>query len=112
LIAASFGVGSIVGNFAAMHVRPRRPLLVAYLLCVASTPSLVLLGLAAPAPAIAATELVAGLCIGVSGVLYETTLQQQIPREAYGRVASWDWMGSTALRPIPSSPRRRLVRRP
>ena len=29
-----------------------------------------------------------------------TSLQQQIPREAYGRVASWDWMGSTALRPI------------
>ena len=100
LIAASFGVGSIAGNFAAIHVHPRRPLLVAYLLCIASTPSLVLLGLAAPAPAVAATELVAGLCIGVSGVLYETTLQQQIPREAYGRVASWDWMGSTALRPI------------
>ena len=79
---------------------PERPLVVAYLLCMASTPSLVLLGFAAPAPAIAAAELVAGLCIGVSGVLYETTLQQQVPREAFGRVASWDWMGSTALRPI------------
>jgi MFS family permease len=100
LITASFGVGAIIGNFAALHVRPRRPLVVAYLLCIASTPTLVLLGLAAPAPAVAVTELVAGLCIGLSIVLYETTVQQQIPTEAYGRVTSWDWMGSTALRPI------------
>jgi MFS family permease len=100
LIVAGFGVGSVLGNFAAIHFHPRRPLFVAYLLCMASTPSLVLLGFAAPAPAIAATEVVAGLCIGVSGVLYETTLQEQIPTEAFGRVASWDWMGSTALRPI------------
>ena len=100
LIAAAFGVGSVLGNVTAIHLHPERPLVVAYLLCIASTPSLVLLGFAAPAPAIAAAELVAGLCIGVSGVLYETTLQQQVPREAFGRVASWDWMGSTALRPI------------
>ena len=100
LIAAAFGIGSVLGNLAAIHLRPERPLVVAYLLCILSAPSLVLLGFAAPALAIAATELASGVCIGVSGILYETTLQQQIPRDVYGRVASWDWMGSTALRPI------------
>jgi len=100
MIAAGFGVGSLLGNFAALHFRARRPLVAAYLLCVPSAPSLFLLAFAVPAPVIAASEAVAGLCIGVAGVLYETTLQQQIPTESYGRVASWDWMGSMALRPI------------
>jgi len=100
MIVAGFGVGSLLGNFAALHFRPRRPLVAAYLLCVPSAPSLFLLAFAVPAPVIAASEAVAGLCIGVAGVLYETTLQQQIPTESYGRVASWDWMGSMALRPI------------
>jgi MFS family permease len=100
LIAAGFGVGSLLGNFTALHLRPRRPLLTAYLLLFASAPSLFLLGFAVPAPFIAATELVAGSTIGISGVLWETTLQQQIPREAYGRVSSYDWMGSTVLRPL------------
>jgi MFS family permease len=99
MIAAGFGFGSVFGNLAALHVRARRPLVVSYLLCAASAPSLFLLAYAVPAPAIAASEAVAGLCIGVAGVLYETTLQEQIPTESYGRVASWDWMGSTALRP-------------
>jgi MFS family permease len=99
LIAAAFGIGSVLGNLAALHVRARRPLVTSYLLCAMSVPTLFLLAFAVPAPAIAASEVVAGLCIGVAGVLYETTLQEQIPTEAYGRVASWDWMGSTALRP-------------
>ena len=100
MIVAGFGVGSILGNLAALHVRVRRPLVVSYLLCGLSAPSLFLLAFAVPAPVIAASEVVAGMCIGVAGVLYETTLQEQIPTEQYGRVASWDWMGSTALRPI------------
>ncbi|HEX6700737.1 MAG TPA: MFS transporter [Gaiellaceae bacterium] len=100
LIAAGFGVGSILGNFAALHFRPRRPLLASYSLCAASAPSLFFLAFAIPAPIIACSEVFAGLSIGLAGVLYETTLQQQIPQEAYGRVASWDWMGSTALRPL------------
>jgi MFS family permease len=100
MIAAGFGVGSVLGNVAALHVRTRRPLVVSYFLCAASSLSLFLLAFALPASVIALSEVVAGLCIGVAGVLYETTLQEQIPTEAYGRVASWDWMGSTALRPI------------
>ena len=100
MIAAGFGIGSVLGNLAALRVRTRRPLLVSYALCSLSAPSLFLLAFAVPAPVIAASEAMAGLCIGVAGVLYETTLQEQIPTEAYGRVASWDWMGSTALRPL------------
>ncbi|MDX6510610.1 MAG: hypothetical protein QOE36_114, partial [Gaiellaceae bacterium] len=100
LIAAGFGVGSLAGNLVALHIRPRRPLVTAYALFAGSVPSLFLLGAAAPAPLIAATEVLAGLAIGVGGVLWETTLQEQVPRESYGRVVSWDWMGSTLLRPV------------
>lgn len=100
LIAAGFGVGAIAGNVVSLHIRPSRPLLVGYSLFVVSGASLFLLGAAAPAPLIAVTEAFSGFAVGVGGVLYETTLQEQIPQEAYGRVVSWDWMGSTVLRPI------------
>jgi MFS family permease len=99
LIVAAFGAGSLLGNLAALHFRPQRPLRAAYALIFLCAPSLFLLAFAAPAPVIAATELLSGAAVGISGVLWETTLQEHIPREAYGRVSSYDWMGSMVLRP-------------
>jgi hypothetical protein len=60
----------------------------------------VLLAEQAPALAIAGTEVVAGVAIGYADALWETTLQQQVPREALARVSAYDWMGSNALRPL------------
>ena len=99
-IAAGFGIGSIAGNFLALHVRPRRPLRFGFALTLCCGPSLLLLALAAPVPAIVATELASGLAIGVSGTLWETTLQERVPREALSRVSAYDWMGSMVLRPL------------
>src|SRR4051794_10100388 len=54
LIVSSLGIGSILGSLAALRVRPRRPLVAAFTIILAAVPALVLLGLAVPAPAIAA----------------------------------------------------------
>ena len=47
-----------------------------------------------------ACAFVAGVAIDVFEVLWATALQQNIPREALSRVASYDWLGSLALTPI------------
>jgi predicted MFS family arabinose efflux permease len=99
-ILVAFSFGTLLGNVWAMRLRPRRPLVFAWAIILLSGPSLVLLAFAAPVWAIALTEMASGLSIGVAGTLWETTLQRNVPREALSRVAAYDWMGSTALRPL------------
>jgi hypothetical protein len=83
-----------------MRIRPHRPLVVAWAVFLLTGPSLVLLAFTAPAWSIALTELVSGVSIGIGGTLWETTVQREVPPHLLSRVAAYDWMGSTALRPI------------
>jgi predicted MFS family arabinose efflux permease len=99
-ILVAFSIGTLLGNAWAMRLRPRRPLVFAWSIILFSGPSLVLLAFAAPAWSIALTEVASGLSIGVAGTLWETTLQRNVPKEALSRVSAYDWMGSTALRPL------------
>lgn len=100
-IAASGAFGAVIGSLAAYRVRPRRPLVMAFALAGFGTvPSLVLLALAAPTAAICLAEVSAGIAIGLSSALWETSLQRGVPTESLSRVASYDTMGSIALRPI------------
>jgi hypothetical protein len=90
----------VVGVVVAMRLRPARPLLVAVaaqLLVV-----LPLVAIAPPLPLIVVVvcAFVAGVAVDVFEVLWQTALQQNIPREALSRVASYDWLGSLALTPL------------
>jgi predicted MFS family arabinose efflux permease len=100
LIVVAFGVGAILGNVIALHIRPRRPLFVAYAVTIGCSASLFLLAVAAPAPLIAATELYSGAAVVIVTVLWQTTLQEQIPPVAFGRVAAYDMTGAMVLRPL------------
>jgi len=99
-ILVAFSFGTLLGNMWAIRVRPRRPLVFAWSVILLCGPSLALLGFRAPAWTIALTEMASGLAIGVAGTVWETTLQRNVPREALSRVSAYDWMGSTALRPL------------
>ncbi|HSR24152.1 MAG TPA: hypothetical protein VLW53_11415, partial [Candidatus Eisenbacteria bacterium] len=83
-----------------MRWRPARPLVaVAVALAV---PLLFLLGLAGPAPmpALAAAAVLYGGSTSFAGALWESTLQNEVPVDVLSRVVSYDWLGSTALRPV------------
>jgi hypothetical protein len=99
-ILAAFSFGTLIGNLWSMRLRPRRPLIFAWSLILLSGPSLVLLAFHAPAWSIALTEAVSGLSMGAAGTIWETTLQRNVPKEALSRISAYDWMGSTALRPL------------
>jgi predicted MFS family arabinose efflux permease len=100
VVLVSFSIGTVLGVVVAMRIRPSRPLLVATFAQVFV--SFPVLALAPPLPlvAVALLAFVSGVCIDIFEVLWQTTLQQQIPPESLSRVASYDWFGSLSLTPL------------
>lgn len=105
--AAAFGailtaqaLGFVASGVVMLRWRPRRILLVATL-GVFALP-LPVLALAGPAPlaAIVALAFVAGAGIEVFGVLWDTAIQQEIPREKLSRVSAYDAFGSFVFIPL------------
>jgi MFS family permease len=83
-----------------LRARPQRMLLVATLAIILTTPFL--FGLAIPLPLVSVLVLAfaAGLGIETFGVLWDTTMQQEIPQDRLSRVYSYDALGSFALVPV------------
>ncbi|HEY7148100.1 MAG TPA: MFS transporter [Gaiellaceae bacterium] len=100
LIAAGWGVGTVIGGLIAMRWKPLRPMLVCCAAVFLIAPAMILLALAAPAPLIAAFNALGGSGMGMFGALWQTTLQQHVPEEALSRVSAWDWMGSYLFLPL------------
>lgn len=99
-ILSAIGVGTLAGSVIALHVDPRRPLVL-----VALTEALFVLPLAFLAGGAHLVLLaVAGFLSGVGAMVgmsvWESTLQRQIPEETISRVSSYDWFGSFVVYPI------------
>jgi predicted MFS family arabinose efflux permease len=94
------GVGSILGGFVALHVRVRRPLLVATLCSLSTAAQIVPLALRAPIYLLALGSVVSGAGWSTFGTLWETTLQREVAPDRLSRVSAYDWFGSIALLPI------------
>ena len=100
LITAAGGVGEIVGGLFVGHVRLRRIGIAMYLFAAAGGLGVMTFGLFPRLPIV----LLASVGIGVSfvgfGVLWESAVQRNVPRELLGRVGSVDWFGSLLLGPV------------
>lgn len=99
-IASAFAGGMITGGLIAARWRPRRPLVVAFAVIVFAAPQLALLAVAAPATAVAAASFFGGAQASLWGVLWTTTMQEQVPESALSRVAAYGSLGSLILAPI------------
>jgi predicted MFS family arabinose efflux permease len=99
-IAASTGVGTVVGGLIALRVDVERPMWVASW-CVFPFAGTAL-ALAGPAPlvAIVAAAFVGGMAMQTFSVLWYTTLQTEVPAHMLSRVSAYDHMGSLALAPL------------
>jgi MFS family permease len=100
LILAGGAVGSVAGSLLALRLRPRRPLATGFALITVAALQPLLLIRPFPAIAVAAAGLLAWVTLSFSITLWQTTLQELIPREALSRVISYDWLGSLVLMPL------------
>ncbi|MBO2463926.1 MFS transporter [Actinomadura sp. LCR2-06] len=100
LMAGCQSLGTLLAGSLAARLRPARPILVAALMTAPSATPMLLMGLGAPWMALAVVMLVAGTCQTTFGVLWSTTVQNDVPAEAMSRVASWDLLGALALAPL------------
>ena len=100
LILAATTAGNLLTGFVMLRWRPRRMLRAA---TFAVFPlALPLLAFAGPAPVvvIGICSFVAGAAIEVFGVLWDTTMQQEIPQDRLSRLAAYDALGSIFLSPL------------
>lgn len=99
-ILAATVAGNLVGGAAMFRWHPRRMLLTASLGVFPL--ALPLLALARPEPpaVVAASGFVAGVGLGVFGVLWHTAMQQEIPQERLSRLSAYDALGSIFLTPL------------
>jgi MFS family permease len=99
-ILTTIGVGYLVGGAIMLRLRPRRTLRagVAGLLVT----FLLLFGLAIPLPlaALIALAALAGVGSEIFGVMWDTTLQQELPHDKLSRLSSYDAVGSFGLLPV------------
>ena len=100
LIAASLALGLVLGGVVLLRVRPQRMLLVATLSVLLATPLLAALAVPLPLAAVCLCALVAGIGIEVFGVMWEMSLQQEVPQDRLSRVYSYDALGSFVFIPI------------
>ncbi|WP_031158413.1 MFS transporter [Streptosporangium roseum] len=99
-ILAGEAVGMIGGVFVALRLRPRRPILVGTILTVPTALPYLLLGLGTPLWTIVLGAVVMGVCFDIFGVLWNTTMQREIPAESLSRVSSYDALGSLMFGPV------------
>ncbi|WP_283139560.1 MFS transporter [Rhizohabitans arisaemae] len=99
-ILAGEAVGMICGVFIALRLQPKRPILVIAILSVPTALPYVLLGSGAPLWAIIVGAALMGVCFDVIGVLWNTTMQREVPTESLSRVSSYDALGSLMFGPI------------
>jgi predicted MFS family arabinose efflux permease len=99
-ILAAEAVGLVLGGLIALRFRPRRMLLVATFGILVMPIVLVALALPAPLLAVIAAAFVAGVGIETFGVLWDTTMQQEIPQAKLSRLYAYDMLGSIMFVPI------------
>ncbi len=100
LITAAGGLGEIVGGLFVGQVRLPRSGVAMYLFAAAGGIGVMVFGLFPVLPVV----LLASAAIGISfvgfGVLSESAVQRNVPRDLLGRVGSVDWFGSLLLGPV------------
>ena len=90
----------VAGGLVGLRFQPRRMLLAATLAILLMPGVLVTLGFPLALPVIVGAAFLAGVGIEMFGILWDTTMQQQIPGEMLSRLYSYDMVGSIALVPI------------
>jgi MFS family permease len=99
-VLAAESVGMLIGVAFAIRAKPKRPIRLVVLLTfpIASLP--LALGLGAPLLVAVGASFVGGVALDILVVMWDTTMQREIPQQALSRVSSYDALGTLMLGPL------------
>ncbi len=100
IVLSGEGLGAVFGGLFSLRFKPQFPLLWATLGTFSALPFLLLLAWSGPLWAVVLAAALWGSGLAVFTVLFDTTMQDEVPAEALSRVSSYDWLGSFAPFPI------------
>jgi MFS family permease len=100
LILMGAGIGSLLGDAAALVLRPRRALMPGYLALATWSLAPLLLAHRSSPVVVAAAGALGFAALSFSNALWLTTLQERIPSRSLSRVSAYDWLGSRLFQPI------------
>jgi predicted MFS family arabinose efflux permease len=93
------GIGALAGGIVGLRVRPRHTMVTIGALFIVTALQSILLAAHAPVAAIGVAAALAGFAFSFGTVIWDTSLQQTIPREKLARVSAYNWMGAMAFLP-------------
>ncbi|GAB1819031.1 MFS transporter [Herbidospora sp. RD11066] len=93
-VVGAEAAGFLLGGVIALKLRADRPLLVAMVAMLATAPVLFVLGLAPALVPLIALSVLAGVALEVFGVLWDTSVQSNVPQAVLSRVYAYDALGS------------------
>ena len=99
-VLTATSIGLLLCGLLMLRWRPRRILLTATLAVFPLTLPLIALAIPAPLPVVIACGFAAGFFVEIFGVLWDTSMQQEIPPEKLSRLYSYDALGSWVLLPL------------
>jgi MFS family permease len=100
LVVSGGAAGGLAAGLLALRYRPNRPLLAGFALLLLHPIGPLTLIPPLPTLGLAVGAAVSFGVVSIFNVLWETTLQEQVPRRALSRVSSLDWMVSLVFMPI------------
>jgi len=99
VVVTGEAVGSLVGGLVGLRFRPNRTWVAVGSLFAVSAVQCALLAVRAPVVAIAVAAAAAGFAFAFGTVVWDTTLQERIPRDRLSRVSAYNWLGAMAFLP-------------
>ena len=100
VILTCCAVGGTVGSGLALRIRPERPLLVSFPVVTLLGAYMLVFVPPLPVAVIAIAAAAAWAAISLANALWDTTVQEHVPREALSRVTAYDWLISFVCMPL------------
>ncbi|WP_084216104.1 MFS transporter [Pseudonocardia spinosispora] len=100
VVLSAQAVGMLIMGLLMYRITPTHPLRWGQAGAALFALPLLALGLSLPTPWLATAALLAGAGAAVTGITWDTALQQHVPQRALSRVASYDNLGSFATVPL------------
>lgn len=101
-VVSAISIGLIIGDLLAVQIKVRRPLVVGKFVEMLQACLPIALSVGAPTPIIIASAVPFGIAVSFPESLWHSSLQSNLRPSVLSRVASYDWLGSFALRPFAS----------